>query len=196
MRQHAISFDGNTLLAIQLARLRSVDVRPFLVRLEALDVPQNPAPAIEAPASIVATEEITVSTPVYASTTPPSPLTFYLESSNEQFPLRLLANAELRDTGNGSANIILTPGYYESGAYPLRLAVFDETGAVTVADIDLTVSDTLLGGDADCNGTVSPIDSGPLISAIFDPESACPLADTNEDQSIKIDDLISVLLKL
>jgi hypothetical protein len=111
-------------------------------------------------------------------------------------PLGTFASAALEDDGHGTADLFLNPGAADQGTYKLTVAAFDEAGGITQQQITLTIGDSLLSGDANCDGNVDRMDRDALAHALFDAQSTCTLADANDDGAITAADLVALSVGL
>lgn len=162
--------------------------------------PNNRRPVLTAPQTIVARELETSKTMLYATDPDGDAVVFYAQRvpAYQTGRLRDLAASELRDHGDGTAELLLTPRFDEAGTYPLRIAAFDEGGDLQVQDVTLIIEDTYLEGDANCDGRITDVDIAALVRALFEPDvpSACVTADANDDHRISVADLVGLLHKL
>lgn len=196
----AIDFSGGTIIVKLGGPLSSSGLSPLAVRA-VLRKPTNSRPEIIAPARIAIGEGQRSSTFLHAVDPDGDLLTFYAERippftlGVDPMRLRDLAKSELIDHGDGTAELVFTPGYREAGEYPLRLAVFDEQGDVDVVESRLVVEDCLHEGDANCDGQISEEDLSAIVSELFRGRSSpkCVTVDANGDGQVTAADLVWLL---
>jgi Tol biopolymer transport system component len=190
---------GNTFLVTTSGELNGLRLQPEAVRVVMRRTP-NRAPNLEAPSVIVA-QEGRLSRTVLTATDPDNdPITFFAQRVPPFEGGRLgdLANSELRDYADGTAELLFTPRHTESGTYPLRVAALDEAGGVDAKDVTLIIQDTQPEGDANCDGAIGPDDVPVLVDALFDPVAItqCVTVDGNDDQRVTAADLPALMGKL
>lgn len=123
------------------------------------------APVLVAPDSIETTET--------------EPVTFGISASDSNlttlsFSMSPLVNAELTDSGNGTAIFDFTPDYSQSGEYTVQIVVTDGMLADT-SDVVITVTNGCqcpCAADPGCNGFTDVVDVVNTISVAFRGEPA------------------------
>lgn len=203
MAASALDSTGRLLMIQGSGTLNEVGLSPPLLRALPRRRP-NLRPSLSIPATLTAQEGNTLRTLVAASDAEGQPITFYAErvpaflSGAPSSRLRDLANSELIDHGDGTAELLFTPRYTEAGRYPLRVAAFDEAGGVDVVSVELVILDTQLEGDANCDGKIDRQDISAMVHALFDPTvpSRCATSDNDGDGRVSVNDLVALLLNL
>lgn len=197
----AISGDAGMVLVTGSSPLSEVELWPATVRFVKRRR-GNKAPALSAPGRIVIAEGETSSITLSATDPDRDRLTFHAERvpvlRDYLQGLGELDHAMLDDHGDGTARLSFTPRYNEAGTYPLRLAVFDEGGAIDVVETALVIEDTLREGDANCDGRIGADDLAALIHALFAPGATlhCVTADSNGEGRVTVSDVTSLLVQL
>ena len=190
--------DGTVFALTAAGEINGTTVSPPTVRV----VPRrrhNLSPTLEAPPEVRVSEGRLVSIVLSATDPDGDPIFFHAERV-PSLPRRLrdLARSFLNDRGDGTASLEFTPRFDDAGAYPLRVAAFDDAGGVKVASLLLIVDDAEAEGDANCDEQLSLEDVDALIAALYEPEilTRCPTSDTNADGRLTAADLGGLTEKL
>jgi len=183
---------GTLFVAGDSGELNGIQLRPSSTWY----VPRNPlnaSPTLSIASSMVIEEGETSTIELVASDPESDPIVFHAQIVTGPVDrLRDFASAELIAKANGRAVLRLTPNQNESGEYTLRVGAFDTIGGgVATAISTIVVEDTLVRGDADCNGIVDSRDIEALVAALFNPVEgdACTTTDANDDSRTTVADL-------
>jgi subtilisin family serine protease len=198
----AVDFRGDVVLIGGEGALNGLHLTPSVIR-SVRQRHRNHPPTLDAPTELRAQEGRMLRTVLRASDQDGDPLTFYVERVPVYVPgsgsrLRDLANSQLIDHGDGTADLWFTPQPNETGQYPLRIAVFDEVGGVDIKDVTLIIEDSHPLGDANCDGRLDSQDIAAAVTALFDGTALvrCISADSDGDGTVRANDLVVILREL
>jgi len=181
---------GSTFLLTSAGFLNGTNLRPATVRLQRRRTGSNANPRLTAPAAVTIGEGFRSTITLRAADADGDPITFFAQSTDPlNVPLPLVRGIRLQDYGNGTASLSFEPRADEEGTYRFVIAAFDEAGGVSAQPLAVIIDDTLLAGDANCDGRLDAADRLAVVRAIFEPLNACGLADINGDGRIAAADV-------